>query len=285
MSENYTSIATQPPQLAHHLVKLLESKWDAYFDYMDNDILATGLLVLAVHELTYFGRGLPWYVIDQIPWFRKYKIQQNKIPKNDEYWACFKSVMLSHLFVEMVPIFGFYGMCKVFGITLRSPFPSFTSMAGLIIVFLLLEDAWHYWGHRALHTKYLYKSVHKQHHKYAAPFGITAEYAHPVEVAFTGIGTVGSPLLWAYFTGDLHLLTVLIWIAVRLLQAVDSHSGYDFPWSLRHFVPMWAGADHHDDHHKYFTGNYASSFRMWDYCLGTETKATETKREKRAHRS
>lgn len=33
------------------------------------------------------------------------------------------------------------------------------------------------------------------------------------------------------------------WIVFRLLQAVDSHSGYDFPWSLNKFLPLWAGAE------------------------------------------
>jgi sterol desaturase/sphingolipid hydroxylase (fatty acid hydroxylase superfamily) len=33
------------------------------------------------------------------------------------------------------------------------------------------------------------------------------------------------------------------WIALRLFQAIDSHSGYDFPWGLRHWFPIWAGAD------------------------------------------
>jgi len=36
-------------------------------------------------------------------------------------------------------------------------------------------------------------------------------------------------------------------------------------------LPFWAGAEHHDEHHEKFVGNYASSFRWWDYCMGTET--------------
>lgn len=34
-----------------------------------------------------------------------------------------------------------------------------------------------------------------------------------------------------------------IWICLRLFQAVDAHSGYDFPWSLSHIFPAWAGAE------------------------------------------
>jgi methylsterol monooxygenase len=71
---------------------------------------------------------------------------------------------------------------------------------------------------------------------------------------------------------DLHLATMLVWIVFRLFQAIDSHSGYDFPWSLCHWVPFWAGADHHDFHHQTLMGNYASSFRWVDYFYGTDVK-------------
>lgn len=61
-----------------------------------------------------------------------------------------------------------------------------------------------------------------------------------------------------------------IWIILRLFQAVDAHSGYDFPWSLQHIFPLWSGADHHDYHHEKFSANYSTSFRIWDYVFGTE---------------
>lgn len=43
---------------------------------MGNDVLATGVMSFVLHELIYFGRSLPWIIIDAIPYFRKYKIQQ-----------------------------------------------------------------------------------------------------------------------------------------------------------------------------------------------------------------
>jgi methylsterol monooxygenase len=61
-----------------------------------------------------------------------------------------------------------------------------------------------------------------------------------------------------------------IWIVLRLFQAVDAHSGYDFPWSLQHIFPLWSGADHHDYHHEAFVGCYSTSFRIWDHLFNTE---------------
>lgn len=42
---------------------------------MQNDVLATGILSFVMHELVYFGRSIPWAIIDRIPYFNKYKIQ------------------------------------------------------------------------------------------------------------------------------------------------------------------------------------------------------------------
>jgi len=61
-------------------------------------------------------------------------------------------------------------------------------------------------------------------------------------------------------------------LTVRLFQAIDAHSGYDFPWSLNKFIPFWAGADHHDFHHQAFVNNFSTSFRWWDWGLGTDTR-------------
>lgn len=136
-----------------------------------------------------------------------------------------------------------------------------------------------------------------------------AEYAHPVEVLILGSGTIGGPLLFAIGTQTifpqtaLHIVTVYIWIIMRLFQAIEAHSGYDFPWGTRFWLPFWSGAEHHDFHHMAFVNvspsliltrshadrsrfradglirvlwsrlqNYSTSFRWWDHLLGTDTK-------------
>ncbi|ODV85926.1 hypothetical protein CANARDRAFT_7287 [[Candida] arabinofermentans NRRL YB-2248] len=264
-------------------LNIIEKLWASWYTYMQNDILATGLLFFLTHELTYFGRCLPWYLIDKIPYFRRWKIQPSYIPSDKEQWECMKSVLKSHFLVEALPIWAFHPLCKRLGISVSVPFPSLKTMCFEWCLFFILEDMWHYWAHRLFHYGPFYKYVHKQHHRYAAPFGLTAEYAHPIEVMSLGFGTVGFPIIYAYFTRDLHLFTITCWVCFRLLQAVDAHSGYDFPWSLHNFVPFWAGAEHHDLHHHYFIGNYASSFRWWDYTLDTEAgPQAKMDRERRA---
>ena len=55
---------------------------------------------------------------------------------------------------------------------------------------------------------------------------IVASYAYPAEVFILGAGTICGPLLYCYFTRNLHLITVFSWIVLRLFQAIDAHSGY-----------------------------------------------------------
>ena len=49
--------------------------WAAWYAYMQNDVLATGIMSFLMHEFVYFGRSLPWVLIDRISYFNKYKIQ------------------------------------------------------------------------------------------------------------------------------------------------------------------------------------------------------------------
>ncbi|GAA6038280.1 hypothetical protein JCM8097_003919 [Rhodosporidiobolus ruineniae] len=264
-------------------LNVLERVWVHWYQWWGNPILATGVMSFVLHELLYFGRCIPFMIVDQIPYFRRYKLQPTKIPSAAEQWKCTKGVLLTHFSVELPQIYLFFPMAASVGMkTWHVPFPHWQTICWQVALFFLIEDTWHYWAHRLFHLPYFYKRIHKIHHTYSAPFGLAAEYAHPIEVLALGAGTVLAPLGYCYLSGgNMHILTMYIWIALRLFQAVDSHSGYDFPWSLRMWFPAWAGADHHDYHHQQFVDCYASSFRHWDYLLGTD-KRYHAYREKQA---
>ncbi len=197
-----------------------------------------------------------------------------------EQWACARLVLITHFTVELPQIWLFHPMAHYFGMDTGVPFPALSKMALQLLIFFIVEDAWHYWAHRALHWGPLYKNIHKIHHQYSAPFGITAEYASPIEILVLGLGTVGVPIVYCAITKDFHVLTMYTWITLRLFQAIDAHSGYDLPWSLHKFLPFWAGADYHDVHHERFIGNYSSSFRWWDRWMDTESGPEAAKRRR-----
>jgi len=251
----------------------VETQWAAWYLWIGNPVIATGLMSFLLHEIVYFGRCIPWIVIDSIPYFRQWKLQPNKVPSAKEQWECTKLVLYSHFTIELPMIWFFHPMAEMFGMsTWQVPFPSWKIMAPQIAFFFAFEDMFHYFAHQALHWGPLYKHIHKIHHKYSAPFGLAAEYAHPAEVMILGTGTIAGPLLYCYFARNLHIFTMYVWITLRLFQAVDAHSGYDFPWSLQHILPFWSGAEHHDFHHMAFVNNFSTSFRWCDRLFGTDDK-------------
>ncbi|POW03523.1 hypothetical protein PSTT_11006 [Puccinia striiformis] len=174
-----------------------------------------------LYSLFYFGRCIPWIIVSKIKAFDKYKLQPNKIPSKEDQWKCTKYYYGLNFTVEIV------------------------RLATIVFVF---EDFFHYWAHRALHQGQLYKKIHKLHHEFSAPFGLAAEYAHPLEILILGTGTIGGPLMWCVLSkGNLHILTMYIWIVLRLFRA-----------------------DHHDYHHEKFVGCYSTSFRWMDTIFGTD---------------
>ncbi|KAI8599140.1 C-4 sterol methyl oxidase [Dissophora ornata] len=262
-----------PATSSSPFVALLETYWASFFQDRD-EAFVTLMLLFVSHEIIYFGRCIPYWIADMMPSMQKYKIQQKTIQNTSKnQWKVFRHVLMSHFFLELPMIVGFHPVAVYLGMAISAvPFPPLSKMILQIFLFFVFEDFFHYWAHRALHYGALYKHIHKQHHEWSAPFGLTAEYAHPVEVLILGMGTISGPLLWCYFTHDLHLATTMTWMTLRLFQAVEAHSGYDFPWSTHHWLPFWSGSEHHDYHHMAFTNNFSSSFRWWDHIFGTNKK-------------
>ena len=70
----YSDYFQEIAQYNVHL-NVFEKAWAAWYAYMQNDVLATGIMSFMMHEIVYFGRCLPWLIADKIPYFQKYKIQ------------------------------------------------------------------------------------------------------------------------------------------------------------------------------------------------------------------
>ncbi|KAJ3327105.1 C-4 sterol methyl oxidase [Blyttiomyces sp. JEL0837] len=255
----------------------IESLWLGMFEGLSSTEQAVKLAVVLFiwHEVVYFGRYLPYMIMDYIPYFQKWKIQT--VPTTSEqFWKVVIHALKSQIFVQLPMLVSFHPIALFVGMNfLQVPFPSITTILLQQFYFMLMEDTYHYWTHRAMHWGPLYKHIHKLHHEFQAPFGLTAEYAHTLEVLVLGLGFFIGPLSWAvFFKGGpeaLHVISMAIWLAVRLITTVDDHSGYDFPWSIHHWIPIWGGADFHDYHHMAFIGNYSSTFRHWDWICGTDS--------------
>ncbi|KAG8215747.1 hypothetical protein J3R82DRAFT_7645 [Butyriboletus roseoflavus] len=266
----------------------LEQLWASWYIWIDNPIIATGLMSFLLHEIVYFGRCVPWIIIDAIPYFQKWKLQPNKVPTAAEQWECTKQVLFSHFTIELpavnlvVPSHGrnvgdanLPSTLPTLGRPCSHKLPSSSCLKTCSTTLLT----------KPFTGEYCTSMFTRFHHKYSAPFGLAAEYAHPAEVFILGTGTIAGPILYCSLTRNLHIFTVYVWITLRLFQAIDAHSGYDFPWSLQHIVPFWSGAEHHDFHHMAFTNNFSTSFRWCDRLFGTDDKYREYRRRIAANKA
>lgn len=109
------------------------------------------------------------------------------------------------------------------GIRAGLPLPSGWEILSQLVVYFLVEDYTNYWIHRFLHNKWGYDKIHRVHHEYQAPIGFAAPYAHWAEILILGIPSFLGPAL-----APGHMITFWLWIALRQVEAIDTHSGYIF---------------------------------------------------------
>lgn len=138
-----------------------------------------------------------------------------------------------------------------------SPAGEWRVVAAVFFGARLFNDFGFYWSHRALHHPYLYRRFHKQHHQFTGTIGFAAEHAHPVEQLLSNqLPTVGFSIL----VGS-HPLVFYVWVAMRLLQTYEVHSGVLLPWSQGE-ATAW-----HDYHHSHNRGCFGAMYL--DYLCGT----------------
>ncbi|NXT51019.1 MSMO1 monooxygenase, partial [Pluvianellus socialis] len=244
-----------------------KNAWNYMLDnYTKFQIATWGSLI--VHEVSYFLLCVPGFVFQFIPYMQKYKIQQDKPETWEKQWKCFKTLLFNHFFIQLPLICGTYYFTEYFNIPYEwEEMPRWYVLVAQCFGCAVIEDAWHYFLHRLLHHKRIYKYIHKVHHEFVSPFGMQAEYAHPLETLILGTG---------FFIGIVvfcnHVILLWAWVICRLMETIDVHSGYDVPLNPLHLVPFYAGARFHDFHHMNFIGNYASTFTWWDRIFGTDSQ-------------
>lgn len=154
-------------------------------------------------------------------------------------------------------------------------------------------DTYFYWFHRLMHVEPIYTWVHKIHHGSLSPNPLTTLSVSPFESFINGgfvpLFTVAMGL--AMF--PVHTATMALIGPTNIIMGVYVHMGFEFfpSWWNKSWLTKWfITSTFHDQHHRYFKGNYGGYTTVWDRMCGTVRPTFEadfenvTRRPLEAHR-
>jgi sterol desaturase/sphingolipid hydroxylase (fatty acid hydroxylase superfamily) len=134
-----------------------------------------------------------------------------------------------------------------------------------LVASLILFDTWFYWGHRLIHTRPLYRRVHRWHHLTVTP----TAWSNNSDTFLDNL------VLQSYWLVVIFMIPINPWVLVAhkifdQITGMVGHAGYEYfaGRAARWPSPMVATI-FHDQHHKHFTCNYATHFSFWDRLMGT----------------
>jgi len=117
-----------------------------------------------------------------------------------------------------------------------------------VLVYLIAQDTWFYWSHRAMHTRWLFRLAHAVHHSSRPPTAWSAMSFHPIEALS---GAIVLPVL--VFLVPIHIAMIGVVLSVATVMGVTNHMGWEvFPRQLVHSpLGNWLiTTSHHERHHE-----------------------------------
>lgn len=237
---------------------------------MATNVLEIALSILIINLSRYFFIAFPAFIIFYVL-FRKnwtYKKIQQVFPQRKDY---FREIGYS-----MVTILIFVGIGLIaFATPLRHYNLRYETIAEFgwgywvvsIVLMIFLHDTYFYWAHRLMHQPKLFRYFHSVHHKSTNPSPWAAYAFQPLE------GIVEAAIIFPIiFLIPFHKTALLAFLVFMMTYNVYGHLGYEiFPKAFnKHPIGRWLNTSvNHNQHHKYFTGNFGLYFLFWDRWLGT----------------
>ena len=224
---------------------------------IENNIIASTLILLLLINLFGF---LYSYLIIKTNLFKRFKLQ-NRPHKLKNFYDRMPLICFNLVILICITGFGLYYLSD----HIIGTFKGIWIMIFEIIVILMIDDIFFYLFHRTLHeNKFLYKKIHKIHHRAGTPFPSEYLYAHPLEWM---LGMIG-PFLGIFLLSGVSIYSFWMVLLIRNLHELDIHSGLKSSFLTKYF-PFSGTNEHHDIHHAVLDGNYSSAFSFWDKMFKT----------------
>ena len=230
-----------------------------------SDRMVFVLVTSLVHTVMFIVAALPFVLCDQWGWLQQYKLPR-KTSTSLLHWALAKEMVSNHIVTSPLAALIAYPMFRYFGMPniVEAPDLDIVHLVRTFLIAHFLNDVGFYVTHRILHTKYFY-SFHKKHHAFHATIAPAAEYSDFLESVFSNtLPTIAGCLFFGR-----HPLIFWVWLALRLHQTYEVHSGFAFLHTWADFFLLTHARDtiEHDHHHTVNKGNFGS---LWlDYLGGT----------------
>ncbi|KAF8788702.1 Fatty acid hydroxylase domain-containing [Argiope bruennichi] len=165
--------------------------------------------------------------------------------KFSEVWRDSKQIIYNQLVCGIPMSVLFYHAVTWRGCDTKNV-PAFSRIILDLVFIVLLEEIAFYYLHRFFHTPFLFRHIHKVHHKWETPIAITAGLCHPIEHVLCNIFpiTLGPVVLGS------HLITTWLWFCIATLSTLVLHSGFR--------ILRFPESEVHDLHHIKHSKNYGN---------------------------
>lgn len=228
------------------------------------------LIILGLSSVRYLllaGSAYLFFYKAGIKWLKQFKIQKCQ-PKQKQIRHELRYSLSTILIFSVVGLTVFFlfinGYTKLYtNISDRGWGYFILTLFSMIFI----HDAYFYWTHRLLHTRWFFKQFHIVHHRSINPTPLAAYSFHPVEAFIESIIIFPFVLIVPVPIAAFLLFTFLV-----LIMNVLGHLGFEFfseRARIKGLGKYFTSSTHHNLHHQRNNKNFGYYFTFWDKKMKT----------------
>lgn len=238
--------------------------WHGFAEALDHSPLRFGAILFAFLMLRHFGLAGGLYLALWRMWPRHFagrRIQSDLRPtlEGEEIrWSLGTIVVQALIGTALYALFDRGYLPVYLDVSERG----WVYFLATFLALFVWHDAYFYWMHRLLHTRWLYQHVHIVHHRSTNPTPFSAFSFHPLEAVAEMAFLV--PFLALVPT---HPTALVLFLLITNFFAITGHLGYELApaamWDA--WWGRWITTNtHHNLHHQFPNRNFALYLRYWD---------------------